>query len=311
LTRRKTGRGWCFLDETGRPIRDRETLQRIRNLVIPPAWSRVWICPSPNGHLQAVGYDARGRKQYRYHSDYSALRNATKFGRMAEFGALLPRIRERVQSDLAKHGLPREKVLAAVVRLLETTCIRVGNEEYARQNKSFGLTTMQDRHVDINGSTVRFHFRGKSGQEHEIKLHDRRLARIVHECQDLPGCELFQYIGEDGARHGIDSGDVNLYIAEIGAPGFTAKDFRTWAGTVQMATALAECGAADSATQCKKRIVEAVKQVAANLGNRPATCRKYYVHPAILEFYEKGTLFEFMKKEDREECVLGLLKKLA
>jgi DNA topoisomerase-1 len=197
------------------------------------------------------------------------------------------------------------------VRLLETTCIRVGNEEYARQNGSVGLTTMQDRHVEVDGSTVHFHFRGKSGQEHEIELHDRRLARILHECQDLPGCELFQYLDEEGQRHGIDSADVNAYIAEIGAPGFTAKDFRTWAGTVQMARALAECGAAESATDCKKRIVAAVKQVAANLGNRPATCRKYYVHPAILDSYEKGTLLEFMCSEDHEACVLGLLRKLA
>jgi DNA topoisomerase-1 len=317
-TRRRAGKGFCYLDEAGRPIRDKEILRRIRSLVIPPAWERVWICAQPCGHLQAVGYDARGRKQYRYHPDYSATRNETKFGRMTEFAKALPAIRQRVRHDLAKPGLPREKVLATVVRLLETTCIRIGNVEYARENHSFGLTTLRHRHAAIEGSTIRFHFRGKSGLEHEVEVHDARLARIVRECQDLPGYELFQYVGDSGERHTVDSCHVNEYLREVSEGEFTAKDFRTWAGTVQAALELAEVGPGESATAIKRNVVAAVKGVASRLGNRPATSRKYYVHPAVLTAYEDGALFEYMKERPatrglhpEEECVVRLLEACA
>lgn len=313
-TRRRAGKGFYYLDENGRPIRNKETLARIRSLVIPPAWERVWICAEACGHLQAVGYDAKGRKQYRYHPQYAATRNETKFSRMPDFAKALPEIRERVRLDLAKPGLPREKVLATVVRLLETTYIRIGNAEYARENHSFGLTTLRNRHVAIEGSTIRFRFRGKSGQEHEVKLHDRRLARIVRECQDLPGYELFQYLGDEGQPHAVHSHDVNDYLREVCGGDFTAKDFRTWAGTVQAALDLAEIGPGDSETAIKRNVVTAVKAVASRLGNRPATCRKYYVHPKVLEAYESGILFDYMKEgspagplHPEEECVMRLL----
>ncbi len=323
FTRQKCGTGFRYLDTAGKSLRDKQHLARIRSLVIPPAWQRVWICPLPEGHLQAVGYDAKGRKQYRYHPIYSHFRNHTKFGRMPEFAKALPLIRHRVQRDLARPGLPREKVLATVVRLLETTYIRIGNTEYAKQNKSFGLTTLRDRHVDIEGADVRFHFRGKSGQDHDIHLHDRRLARIIRECQDLPGYELFQYLDHDGRQHTIDSNDVNAYLREITGGDFTAKDFRTWAGTVQSALVLADIGPAQSETEMKRNVVTAIKAVAGRLGNRPATCRKYYVHPVVLDAYADGTLFSCVKPPDgpftptaatlhpEEECVLRLIRKRA
>jgi DNA topoisomerase-1 len=323
FTRRRAGKGFCYLDTEGKPLRDKEHLDRIRSLVIPPAWERVWICPLPNGHLQAIGYDAKGRKQYRYHPIYAQFRNHTKFGRMPEFAQALPSIRHRVLQDLSKPALPREKVLATVVRLLETTYIRIGNKEYAKQNHSFGLTTLRDRHVAIEGGTVRFHFRGKSGQDHEVELHDRRLARIVRECQDLPGYELFQYVDRAGNRHTIDSNDVNLYLREIAGGDFTAKDFRTWAGTVQSALELAAAGPAESETAIKRNVANVIKTVASRLGNRPATCRKYYVHPLVVECYAQGTLFSCVKPPDgeftptadalhpEEQCVLKLIKQFA
>lgn len=286
-----------YLDPTGKQIQDEAEIHRIESLGIPPAWEQVWICPLPNGHLQATGRDAKGRKQYRYHAQWRQIRDQTKFTRMIAFSEALPTLRERIEHDLALPGLPREKVLATVVRLMELTRIRVGNEEYAKTNKSFGLTTMRDRHVDVSGSTIRFKFRGKSGVKHDIEISDRRLARIVKRCQDIPGQELFQYIDDNGDRQSIDSGAVNAYLREITGQDFTAKDFRTWAGTVLAALKLQDIGAAESATAIKKALIQAVKTVAEYLGNRPATCRKYYVHPAILDAYQSGTLLQVMAQD--------------
>lgn len=292
IQRVRSGKGFRYIGPDGKPLRDEAHLQRIRSLVIPPAWTNVWICPSPKGHLQAVGWDAKGRKQYRYHPLYRAVRDEIKFGKMTEFGAVLGRIRRRVEADLALPGLPKEKVLATAVRLLETTCIRVGNDEYARANDSFGLTTMRDRHARIDGSKLMFRFRGKSGMEHSVELNDRRLARIVKQCRDLPGYELFQYVDENGTVCRIDSGDVNEYIRHIAGEQFTAKDFRTWAGTVGTIQELVAIGRCASATAGKKNIVLAMKRVASTLGNRVATCRKYYVHPAVLDAYSTSALFD-------------------
>lgn len=319
-TRRRAGKGFCIIDVSGRTLRDTRELQRIRSLAIPPAWTRVWICPSPSGHLQAIGYDARGRRQYRYHARYREIRNQTKFERMPEFASYLPTIRARVAADLQRPGLPREKVLASVVRLLEATFIRVGNDEYARENESFGLTTLRNRHVDIEGSTIRFRFRGKSGVEHEVEVKDRRLARIIRECHDLPGYHLFEYVDEDGVVRRIGSSDVNEYLKSITGKDFTAKDFRTWAGTVQTALHLAAIGPSKSVTEAKHNVVTAVKATAKRLGNRPATCRNYYVHPGVVESYLDGALSRFVRApraaenvddeslHPEEACVLRLIR---
>lgn len=325
--RRRTGRGFCYIDPAGRVVRDAAHLKRIRSLVIPPAWTEVWICPTPDGHLQAIGYDARGRRQYRYHPQYRAVRDETKFAKMTEFAQYLPKIRRQVHADLALPGLPRPKVLASVVRLLETTFIRVGNIEYAKQNDSFGLTTLRNRHVDIEGSTIRFRFRGKSGVVHDVAIKDRRIARVVKACQDLPGYNLFEYLDEEGVVRSVTSEDINAYIREIAGHGFTAKDFRTWAGTIQTALALAAIGPFESETEAKRNIVTAIKDTAKRLGNRPATCRSYYVHPAILNAYMDGSLLEVVKapvsddSENRdadalslypeERCVLHLIQTYA
>jgi DNA topoisomerase-1 len=277
-----------YVDVNGRTIRDRAQLQRIKSLAIPPAWTDVWICRDPLGHLQAVGRDARGRKQYRYHPHWREVRDEVKYGRLAAFAEALPRLRKRVDADLRRPGLPRQKVLAAVVRLLEKTLIRVGNEEYARENGSVGLTTMRDQHAKISGTNVRFAFRGKSGIEHAIDLRDARLARIVKACRDLPGYELFQYVGPDGRRHMIGSGDVNAYLREVCGQDFTAKDFRTWAGTVLAAKALAVEPTFHSAAEAKRKINGAVASVAQRLGNTKTICRKSYIHPAILDAYMNG-----------------------
>ncbi|HET6576765.1 MAG TPA: hypothetical protein VFG66_00480 [Gemmatimonadales bacterium] len=290
IRRQRAGRGFSYVGPDGRRLRDRATLERIRRLAIPPAYTDVWICPSPNGHLQATGRDARGRKQYRYHPRWREVRDETKYGRMLAFSEALPRLRARLEHDLTLPGLPREKVLATVVRLLECTAIRVGNDEYAKSNRSFGLTTLRDHHVEISGSSLHFEFRGKSGKVHRVDLSDRRLARIVARCQAVPGAELFQYVDEEGERVSIGSGDVNGYLREITGEEFTAKDFRTWAGTLQAVAALEANGPASSERETKSAIVHAIDAVAEQLNNTRAVCRKYYVHPIVLESYEAGTL---------------------
>jgi DNA topoisomerase-1 len=318
--RRPSGKGFTHLGLDGKPLRDPEALRRIKSLVIPPAWSDVWICARADGHLQATGRDARGRKQYRYHPRWRTVRDETKYGRMMVFGRSLPAIRKRVEADLARHGLPREKVLATIVRLLEVTLIRVGNEEYARTNHSFGLTTMRDRHLKVGRGALSFAFKGKSGVKHEIDLADRRLARVVQKCRDLPGQTLFQYLDHAGERHTIDSADVNEYLREASGHDFTAKDFRTWAGTVLAAMALQEFESFDSKAQAKKNIVRAIESVAERLGNTPTVCRKCYVHPEIIQSYLDGSMLETLKQkaEDvlsdelaslrpEEAAVLGLL----
>ena len=290
IRRKRRGKGFTYLDANGETVRDPKTLERIRSLVIPPAWTGVWICASPNGHLQATGRDAKGRKQSRYHPRWRAVRDETKYERMLSFGAALPGIREQVQQDLGVPGLPRRKIMATIVRLMETTLIRVGNEEYARANHSYGLTTMHGRHAKVQGSTITFKFKGKSGKSHTIDVSDRRLAKIIQRCQDIPGYELFQYIDEEGATQPVDSADVNGYLREISQQDFTAKDFRTWAGSVLAYGLLREIEPFSSATQAKKNVVEAIKSVAERLGNTPSVCRKCYVHPALLDCYLAGTM---------------------
>lgn len=282
IRRRVAGAGFTYINGQDASVEDEGVLARIKALAIPPAWTDVWICKLSYGHIQASGRDARGRKQYRYHARWRRVRDDAKYGRMLEFGAALPRIRERVDAHLRLQKLSREKVLAIVTRLLETTFIRVGNEEYARTNKSFGLTTLQDRHVKIEGATIRFRFRGKSGKEHQITLANRRLARLVKSCQDLPGQDLFQYIDESGAPQPIDSADVNDYLRDIAAEDFTAKDFRTWAGTLLAAQLLDDYPAVESVTAAKTACASCVKDVARQLGNTAAICRKCYIHPAVL-----------------------------
>jgi DNA topoisomerase-1 len=285
ITRRRAGTAFRYLRPDGTPVRDEPTLRRIKRLAIPPAWTDVWITTDPRGHLQATGRDAKGRKQYRYHARWRAVRDATKYERMLAFGAALPTIRARVDKDLSRPGLPREKVLATVVRLLEATLIRVGNEEYARENRSYGLTTLRNRHVTITGTELRFELRGKSGKQHRISVRDRRLAGLLRRLQELPGQELFQYLDEDGARHAIDSDDVNGYLRETTGQDFSAKDFRTWAGTVLCAVALREVAACASETEARRNVTQVVKQVAQQLGNTPAVCRACYIHPAVIEAY--------------------------
>jgi DNA topoisomerase I len=312
IMRTRAGSGFRYIDAAGKPVRDEATLARIRSLAIPPAWTDVWICPWDNGHLQATGRDAKGRKQYRYHLRWRSVRDEAKYERMLSFGRALPLIRRRVEAALRLPGLPREKVLATVVHLLDTTMMRVGNEEYARNNKSFGLTTLRDRHARVDGSEVEFRFRGKSGIQHAIKVDDPRLARIVRHTRDLPGQELFQYVDDDGVQHGIDSADVNDYLREITGEDFTAKDFRTWAGTVLASLVLQEFEKFDSQAQAKKNIVRAIETVAERLGNTPSICRKCYVHPAVLEAYLDGTMLEWKKDlhalRPEEAAVLALLQ---
>jgi len=288
IKRRKSGKGFTYVGVNGKVVRDAPTLGRIRALVIPPAWTEVWICNNPSGHIQATGRDVKGRKQYRYHTRFREVRDETKYEKLFDFAAALPKIRARCEADLKTPGLSRDKVLAVVVSLLEQTLIRVGNEEYSRLNQSFGLTTLRDGHARIRGASVEFHFRGKSGKEHTVSLNDRRLAKIVKRCRDLPGDELFQYLAEDGTRRTIDSADVNEYLRAAAGEDFTAKDFRTFAGTVLAANALAEGGLASTQTASKRMIVAAIKATAERLGNTPAVCRKCYVHPGIFEAYQRG-----------------------
>jgi DNA topoisomerase I len=296
IRRQPWHKGFRYLDAKGATVRDSETLARIKSLVIPPAWMEVWICANPKGHLQVTGRDARGRKQSRYHPRWREVRDETKYERMIIFGAALPTIRERVEHDLSIPGLLRPKVLATIVRLMEITLIRVGNEEYARQNHSYGLTTMRNKHVEIDGSTVTFKFQGKSGVKHTIDISDRRIAKIVQRCQDIPGYELFQYVDKDGIQHSIDSSDVNEYLREISGQEFTAKDFRTWAGSVLACELLYEFETFNSETQAKQNVVQAIKSVAARLGNTPSVCRKCYIHPAVLDSYMSGAMLKTIKR---------------
>jgi DNA topoisomerase I len=287
----KVGRGFKYVDTENRSVRDKDFVRRVRALVIPPAWADVWVSADPSGHIQAVGWDAKGRKQYRYHALYREVRDHAKFDRLIEFGKVLPKVRARVQEDLALRGLSRNKILAVVVRLLETTCIRVGNEEYERMNGSFGLTTLKTKHVSIEGATLRFRFRGKSGQNHDILMRDSRLARIIRECQCIPGYEIFHFKDETGEIVTVRSEDVNQYLSEASDGNFTAKDFRTWAGTCTAAEYLQQREHPSTKTEFKKTTAEVVKLVAARLGNRPATCRKYYIHPVVFTSFESGSLF--------------------
>jgi DNA topoisomerase I len=289
--------GFKYIAPNGRTIRDKAEITRINTLAVPPAWTDVWICPDARGHIQATGRDAKGRKQYRYHAEWRELREETKYDRMLSFANALPAIRRRTTADLAKPGLPREKVLATVVQLLEKSLIRVGNDEYAKKNKSFGLTTLRNHHVTVERDTVRFEFTGKSGVKHSVRVSDRRLARIIKACQELPGQELFEYVDDAGERRDVGSADVNAYLKEITGQDFTAKDFRTWAGTVLACTALSELGACDRRSQVKKNIVQAVEAVSGLLGNTRAVCRKSYIHPAVIDSYSDGSMIENLKKQ--------------
>ena len=282
--------GFRYTDAAGRTVRDHATLARIQSLAIPPAYTDVWICPAANGHLQATGRDARQRKQYRYHPRWREVRDGSKYGRIIEFARALPKLRKQLARDLRRPGLPLAKVVAAIVSLLEQTLIRVGNEEYARTNGSYGLSTLRDRHVRIHGGTIHFQFKGKSGIRAEIDLHDRRLARVVRRCQDLPGQELFQYLGDDGQRHTVGSADVNAYLRAVLGGEFTAKDFRTWNGTVHAAAELGACLVFQSMAEGKRNVVAAIGRVAVRLNNTPAVCRNCYVHPVVIDSYLRGSL---------------------
>lgn len=318
-TRRRFGKHFAYFDSTGERIRDEDEIIRIRKLAIPPAYRNVWICPLKNGHIQATALDAKGRKQYRYHPDWRAARDATKFNHILAFGEALPRIRATVNQHMAQRGLSRDKVLATVVALLEKTLIRVGNDEYARKNQSYGLTTLKDEHVEVTGSTLRFRFKGKSGKEWNLKLSDRRIARVVAACADIEGQELFKYVDEEGRVRDVSSGDVNAYLREISGQPFTAKDFRTWTGTVLAAMALKGLEAFDTQARAKKYVVAAIEAVAKRLGNTPSVCRKCYVHPEILNAYLDGDLVSQLgtaideRMDDEglsgdEMCVLSFLK---
>jgi DNA topoisomerase-1 len=290
IRRIRCGKHFRYRTAGGRPVRDATTLARIRALAIPPAYEEVWICPDPRGHIQATGRDARGRKQYRYHPRWRAARDETKFDRMLAFGRALPAIRDAVARDLARPGLPREKVLAAVVELLQCTCIRIGNEEYARANASFGLTTLRDRHVEVKGHSVVFEFRGKRGVRHRCRISDRRLARVIARCQAIPGQELFQYLDADGRRRSIGSGDVNAYLRQNGGEAFSAKDFRTWSATLFAGVALLARGEVATARERRRCVLAAIDEVAQRLNNTRAVCRKFYVHPRVLSAFEAGEL---------------------
>ncbi len=302
-TRKAKGDEFEYFDTDGKKITDEKRLLRIRRIAIPPAWTDVWICPSANGHIQAVGRDARRRKQYRYHERWREVRDEGKYEKMVLFGQALPKIRKAIEKDLALPGLPREKVLATVVELLERTFIRIGNEEYAKENNSFGLTTLKNRHVDVDGTTISFRFRGKSGVKHEKEVRDRRVAKIIKKLQDLPGQELFQYVDAEGEVRNVTSGDVNDYLKEITGQDFTAKDFRTWAGTVLAAIALTAQEAFENKKQAKANVKTAIHAVAHVLGNTPAVCRKCYIHPAVLESYLDGTLSNSLKQKTEEALI--------
>ena len=310
IRRQAAGKGFAYKDPDGKPVKDARTEDRIAKLVIPPAWTDVWICPDARGHIQATGRDQKGRKQYIYHPKWRAHRDEAKYERMAEFGRALPRLRKRVEADLARHGLPREKVLAAVVRIMEETSIRVGNDQYAQANKSFGLTTLRKRHVDLHGAAAEFEFRGKSGKMHKTGIHDRRLAALIRRCEELPGQRLFQFVDHDGQRHAISSHDVNAYIREATGGSFSAKDFRTWAGTLRCAQALAQAGPADNEGHAKRIVAACVKQVAGVLGNTPAVCRSSYIHPTVFEHYASGALADRLARASVRQAETALLEVL-
>ena len=307
IKRKKVGRGFSYLDRKGDRITDEAELERLKSLTIPPALTDVWLCHLPNGHLQATGRDAKRRKQYFYHPEWRKARSQHKFNRMLLFGAHLPLIRQTTDKHLRQRSLTREKVLATVVQLLENTLIRIGNSHYAKKNRSYGLTTLRDRHVETKGTKVKFEFRGKSGVEHQIELKDRRLANVIKQCQEIPGYEIFKYYDKAGERHFVDSSDVNDYLQQITDQDFTAKDFRTWYGTLLAAIELDELGEFDSQKQAQKNVTQAIKNVARQLGNRPATCRKYYVHPAIIEAYQDGSLLFLMSKTAEQKSAVDEL----
>lgn len=307
ITRVRAGKGFSYKDPKGRTISDGAERKRLAALAVPPAYTEVWICPDPRGHIQATGRDARGRKQYRYHPDFRALRDGAKYDHMLEFARVLPKIREQVDADMSRRGMPADKVVATVVHLLETTMIRVGNAGYAKENKSHGLTTLRDRHVKLDGNEVRFRFRGKGGKEWDTGLRDRRVARIVRAAQDIPGQHLFQYLDDDGERQKITSTEVNAYLRRVSGRDVTAKDFRTWTGTVLAALALSEFEAFDSETAAKRNIREAIEKVATTLGNTPAICRKCYVHPQVIDAYLADDLrLELRRRIDDDLTKSGL-----
>jgi DNA topoisomerase-1 len=288
ITRRRSGSGFSYRDPDGKLVRDEATLARIKSLAIPPAWEDVWICPDEDGHLQATGRDARGRKQHRYHPRFREVRDAAKFERLSEFAKALPALRARIDEDMGRRGLPREKVLATIAHLLDTTLIRVGNDEYAKANKSYGLTTLREQHAKVQGDTLRFVFTGKSGKSWKLTVKDRRVAKVVKAAQELPGQRLFQYVGEDGSPQCVTSTDVNAYLREISGAEITAKDFRTWGGTVLAAAELKRLKGFDTQTLAKANVKAAIETVSMSLGNTPTICRKCYVHPALLETYLSG-----------------------
>lgn len=317
IVRRRRGTGFVYFHPDGRGVKDRATLERIRKLVIPPAWESVWICPTERGHLQVCGRDARGRKQYIYHQAYREARDFNKFNHVIAFGSYLPRIRRVVSRDLGRAGIPKRKAIALVVRLLDETCLRIGNAEYERQNGSHGLTTLKDRHVHIRGREAQFDFRAKSGVKQQVSLKNGRLARLLRQARDIPGEELFQYRSETGETHAIQSSDVNTYLRQISGSDVTAKDFRTWHGTVQMLMHLCEVGPAKTATEAKRQLQSAIKTTATRLGNRPATCRGYYIHPEVIESYLSRKLFKTLSSREKprtlhdcEQALLTLVRKV-
>lgn len=300
INRLKKGKGFVYIHDN-KPLKEKAEIERIRKLAIPPGWTNVWICPNENGHIQATGFDIRGRKQYRYHAMWNTLRNETKFHRLYEFGKVLPSIRLKLEEDLIKKELNDEKVLATVVSLMERTYIRVGNDEYEKLNGSYGLTTLKDNHVKVEGDKILFSFKGKKGIEHKISLKNKRLARMVKQCRDIPGKELFQYYDAEGNRKPIDSGMVNRYIKDASGGDFTAKDFRTWAGTLNIIRAFKSVGESESETDCKKKIVAALDEVSKQLGNTRTVCKKYYVHPGIIKLYEEKNLLKYLSELDKIE----------